>query len=353
MVIVAGMKAASPMLVQILLAAFLAVVTSPLFFFLQKLGLRPWIALLIIIMLLVLGGFFTVGIIGNSVASFTENLPLYQKRVQVHLVDLFNWLESKGLEVPDGTARDDGTAPDILDTQVVFGFARTTFGAVSNMLGQGVIIVLIAAFFLLEAAMLPRKVQAAVGPDGGDTWQHVSMGLVNVRHYMGIKTLICLLTGFLVWGMAFAFQLDYAFLLGVLAFALNYIPSIGSFMAAIPGIILALVQFGPGRAVWVGVVYTVINVAIGNVLEPRVVGKGLGLSPAIILISLVFWGWVLGPIGMLLSVPLTMTVKIALQGIEETRGIALLLGSSVPNDALAPQHVDAPAEPAETQATSG
>jgi AI-2 transport protein TqsA len=113
---------------------------------------------------------------------------------------------------------------------------------------------------------------------------------------------------------------------------LNYIPTVGSLMAAIPGVLLTLVQYGIGRAIIVLIGYVVINVAVGNFLEPRVMGMRLGLSPMIIVMSLVFWGWILGPVGMLLSVPLTMAFKIALESVEETRGIALLLGSSVPKE---------------------
>lgn len=406
-IVVAGMKAASGIVVQILLAAFLAIITSPLFFFLQRRGVRPAIALLILVGILVLGVTVSVSVIGNSVASFTRNLPEYQARVQSHIDAAIQWLDEKEISLPwqepdrvssggEGTTSSgeispgfdslvealavpigaEGTAEfapevraalgadavlvgaaeqqllgqgtvmgmetgpttgwsiaDFLNTDAIFSFAGKTFGAVSNMLGKGFVILLIAIFFLLEAAVLPRKVQAAVGEDV-ESYRRIQEAVANVRHYMGMKTLISLLTGFLVWLMAVIFRVDYAVLLGVLAFALNYIPSVGSIMAAIPGVLLALVQFGPGRAAFVALCYMAINIGIGNVLEPRVMGRGLGLSPAIILISLVFWGWVLGPIGMLLSVPLTMSIKIGLQSHEETRGIALILSSKPPPEPM-------------------
>jgi predicted PurR-regulated permease PerM len=117
--------------------------------------------------------------------------------------------------------------------------------------------------------------------------------------------------------------------MGVLAFALNYVPNIGSIIAAVPGVLLAFVEFGAGAAVTTAVGYVVINVVVSNVIEPRFVGRGLGLSPLVILVSLIFWGWVLGPVGMLLSVPLTMAIKIALEDGEDTRWIAMLMGPAV------------------------
>ena len=130
--------------------------------------------------------------------------------------------------------------------------------------------------------------------------------------------------------MAAVLGVDYPILMGFLAFMLNYVPNVGSFIAAIPGVLLAFIEFGPGWAAVTAIGYVAINVTVGNVLEPRLMGRGLGLSPLVILISMIFWGWVLGPVGMLLSVPLTMIAKIALESANETRWIALLMGSQSP-----------------------
>ena len=120
---------------------------------------------------------------------------------------------------------------------------------------------------------------------------------------------------------------DYPLLWAVLAFALNYIPTIGSIIALIPPLLLTIIQLGFINAMIVLLGYLVINTIMGNILEPKFMGKGLGLSTLVVFISLLFWGWVLGPIGMLLSVPLTITIKIALDSSDETRWLAILLGS--------------------------
>ncbi len=143
---------------------------------------------------------------------------------------------------------------------------------------------------------------------------------------MVIKTLVSLATGIAIAIWLGVLGVDYAMLWGLLAFLLNYVPNIGSIIAAIPAVLLALVQLGVGSALLAALGFLVVNAAIGNVIEPRFMGRGLGLSTLVVFLSLVFWGWVLGPVGMLLSVPLTMTVKIALESNEDTRWIAILLG---------------------------
>ena len=135
---------------------------------------------------------------------------------------------------------------------------------------------------------------------------------------MFLKTVMSLLTGALVALWLLAFGIEFPILLGVLSFALNYIPTIGSIVAAVPGILLAFIQFGLGTAAITTVAYIVINIGISNGIEPRYLGNGLGLSPLVVMLSVLFWGWVLGAMGMLLAVPLTMTLKIALESSEDT-----------------------------------
>jgi predicted PurR-regulated permease PerM len=322
-VVVAGMRAASPILVQFLLAVFIAVILTPVFIGLQRKGISSVVALLILIFVLVVAGTVGVSVIGNSLNEFSKNLPEYQGALQAQVTRLAAWLKSKDINVPSQTVS------EMLNATTAVRIAGNTVTALSALLGKAFVILLIVIFILFEAAILPAKVRAMPGLSD-EMWQSLCEVVDNVRQYMGMKTLMSLLTGFLVGAMLALFRIDYAVLLGVLAFMLNYIPNVGSIMAAIPGVLLALVARSPGLALIIGIGYIVINALVGNVLEPRVMGKGLGLSPMIIVVSLLFWGWVLGPVGMLLSVPLTMTVKIALQSIDETQGIAVLLGSAVP-----------------------
>jgi AI-2 transport protein TqsA len=147
----------------------------------------------------------------------------------------------------------------------------------------------------------------------------------NVNRYMGLKALFSLATGVCVWILLAIIGVEFAGTWGLLAFFLNFIPAIGSFIAAIPAILWALIQLGLAPALLTALAYLVVNSLIGNLLEPRFMGRKLGLSTLVVFLSLIFWGWVLGPVGMLLSVPLTMIAKIALATDEDSRWIAVML----------------------------
>jgi predicted PurR-regulated permease PerM len=181
-------------------------------------------------------------------------------------------------------------------------------------------------FILLEASSVKTKVQAAFGRKAA-SFQRPREFMTNLGRYLGIKTIVSFATGFLVWLLTWTIGLDFPLLWGMLAFLLNYVPTIGSIIAAVPAILLALVQLGPGAALATLTGFVGINVLFGNFIEPRLMGYGVGISPLVVFVGLFFWGWVFGPVGMLLSVPLTMTLKLALESDEGTRWIAIFLGS--------------------------
>jgi predicted PurR-regulated permease PerM len=194
-----------------------------------------------------------------------------------------------------------------------------------NLLTTTFVVVLVAIFILLEGTALPDKVRRVPGVSS-EAWTHLSRIVADLRRYMFLKTVMSLLTGALVTLWLLLLEVDFAILFGALAFALNYIPVIGSIVAALPGVLLAFIEYGLGTSALTALGYVVINVGVSNGLEPRYLGQGLGLSPLVVIVSVLFWGWVLGPMGMLLSVPLTMSLKIALESDEGTRWLAVLLG---------------------------
>ncbi len=181
---------------------------------------------------------------------------------------------------------------------------------------------------------MPNKMRAAL-PDADTSLASFEKFFTGVRQYLAIKTLVSIATGLIVTAGLMLLGLDYAPLWGMIAFLLNYVPNIGSIIAAVPAILLAIIQLGPFSALLVAVLYLAVNLIMGSAVEPRMMGKRLGLSTLVIFISLVFWGWVLGPVGMLLSVPLTMIVKIALEVNESTRWMAILLSSDASAKAIA------------------
>jgi len=315
------MKAAAGIIVPFLLAVFIAVITTPLLLGMQKRGIPAGIALLILILaLVVLTTVGTVAIV-KSLTDLVKELPQYQTALQEKTIEALQWLKSKGVEAPEKEIL------KVLNPQAAIKVLGNTASAMSALLGNIFLIVLIAIFMLLEAAALPAKLREL--PSKSSVLSDRMPQMVdNLRHYMGLKTVMSAITGVLVTIWVAVLGISSPLIMGLLAFVLNYIPNIGSIIAAIPAVILALVMLGVGKAVLCAIGYIAINMLIGNFLEPRVMGKGLGLSPMIVVITMVFWGWVLGPVGMLLSVPLTMTVKIVLDSFEETEWIAVLLGSS-------------------------
>ena len=199
-------------------------------------------------------------------------------------------------------------------------------GAVTSTLSYTGFVLFTVIFILAEAAGYRDKLQVAFGKSGVDLGQYANV-LQDLQVYLGVKTQVSLITGVLAGVSCWILGIDYPIVWGLLAFLLNYVPTLGSIIAGVPPVLLALVQFGWERALIIAVLYLAINTLMGSVLEPRMMGKRLGLSPLVVFLSLVFWGFVWGPVGMVLCVPLTMLVKILLQNSPELRWIAVFLGS--------------------------
>jgi predicted PurR-regulated permease PerM len=320
-IVAAGLNAGKVILVPFLLSAFIAILGASPMFWLQRRGLPVWLALTIVMLAVFLAGLLLAGLVGTSVAAFSENLPLYENRLRQLLDTLIAWLDSINIHL-SGPA-----LSEAFDPGAVMKLVATLFNAITNMLANGVLVLMTVIFMLLEASGMPAKLRTVLGPSrrfgGFDSFVR------NLQHYMAIKTIVSLITGLLVTLVLVVIGVDFPLLWGLLAFLLNYVPNIGSIIAAVPAVLLAMVQLGPWQALFAGLGYLAINLIMGNILEPRFMGHGLGLSPLIVFLSLLFWGWLLGPVGMLLSVPLTITAKIALDSHEDTRWAAVLLGPAV------------------------
>ncbi len=219
---------------------------------------------------------------------------------------------------------------NIFNPTILIRYIATSLKSFGGVMSNSLFTILVVIFILTESAMFSKKL--AYIAKSPKTVSYFETFLSKVARYMALKTFTSLATGVVVTLMLWLIGVHYAFLWGLSAFLLNYIPTIGSIIAAIPAIILSLIQFGLSRTIFVAVGYLVINFIIGNVVEPKIMGRGLGLSTLIVFLSLVFWGWVFGPVGMFLSIPLTMVVKIALDSQENTRWIAIMLGNDVPED---------------------
>lgn len=319
-VVVAGMKAAESLLVPFLLSVFIAVICSPPLAWMHKRGVPYLIALLVIIGVIVIFGVLVGAVVGASVNSFSQDLPEYQEKLRGLSASFLSWLSGLGVNLADTHLKDSfnpGTAMSMVGT---------TLASLGNVMGNAFMILLTVIFILAEESVFYNKLRAASG-DTGKTLAAVQRFTSSVNRYMALKTALSLLTGLLVMIWLWILGVDYAVLWGLIAFLLNFVPTLGSIIAAVPAVLLAIVQLGTGHALLTAAGYLVVNVVVGNVLEPRFMGKGLDLSALVVFLSLVFWGWVLGPVGMLLSVPLTMTLKIAFESFDETRWLAVVLGS--------------------------
>ncbi len=322
-IIIAGMKQAASLLVPFLLSIFIAVISFPLMSRLQQNGLPKGLAIVVVIAVVILFGFALTILIGSSITDFSQALPGYQQRISARWLEVLQWLNNHGISVSE-------TFRDIADPGAAVGLLSSILRAFGSVLTNSFLIILTVVFILMETAGLTQKFLSVTDTEsarsGSDENDFAQVFVKKLRDYMSMKTIISMATGVLIGGALWLIGVDYPVLWGVLAFMLNFVPNIGSIIAAVPAVLLTLVQLGMVPAVLVAAVYVVVNIVIGSFIEPKYMGKELGLSTLVVFVSLVFWGWVLGPVGMLLSVPLTITVKLALDSKPETRWLGHLLG---------------------------
>ncbi|MCI0437198.1 MAG: AI-2E family transporter [Gemmatimonadetes bacterium] len=319
-IVVAGLKVAAPILVPCALAGFIVIVTRPAVSWLQRRRVPTSIAITLVILLL-------FGVIAMFVSVATQSLgeirvafPRYVDRLQQIELDLIAWLGTRGIEFPSALRLDQVNAQrafDILSGAVV--------GA-AGIMTTAVLVLIIAIFGMIEANGIHGKLRKAFGDS------HAVRGLgtvvAEVQHYLGIKTVISLVTGLSVGVLTWAIGLDFPVFWGIVAFLLNFVPNIGSIIAAIPAVLLALVQIGPDGAILTTIAYLAVNTVFGTIIDPIWTGRRLGLSTLVVMLSLVFWGWMWGAIGVLLAVPLTMIARVMLEKSDEYRWVAILLAPS-------------------------
>jgi AI-2 transport protein TqsA len=318
-IVVAGMKQAESLLVPFLLSLFIAVICSPPLLWLKQKGLPGWLALITIISTIVVASILIGAVVGSSISEFRKDLPEYQEKLSLLTAGLFDRLNAFGLNIDVSQIRE-GFNPS-----AALAMAGNTLAGFGNMMGNAFLILITTMFILGEEVGFSEKF--AYARNSQKTLDAIKKFTHSVNRYMAIKTSMSVLTGFVIMVWLWILGLDYFVLWGLLAFLLNFVPTLGSILAAVPAVLLALIQLSVPEAALVGLGYMVVNFGVGNMIEPRVMGKGLDLSALVVFLSLVFWGWVLGPIGMLLSIPLTMMVKIALESFEDTRWISIMLGS--------------------------
>jgi len=340
-VVIAGLRAAQNLVVPFMLALFLAIIAAPGVTWLQRRRVPAAVAILLVVIIM-LAVLTVVGIVlGRSVNLFAAAIPQYQLRMDGLVESIPGSLERFNIEIEKREIQ------EIISLGSIMSWVGTGLKGLASLLSNAFMISLIVVFMLLEGVWVPTKLRVAFGEDS-DTVRQLSHAATQIQRYLAVKTIISLATGVLIAIWTAIIGLDFALVWGLLAFLLNFIPTIGSLIAAVPAVLLALVQLGPGAALAVGLGFLVVNVTFGNIIEPNVIGRTLGLSTLVVFLSLVFWGWVLGTVGMLLSVPLTMIIKIFLESNENTKPIAIMLDNGRAAAARVRQEEEAEAE-AETK----
>jgi len=314
-IVIAGMRASSNILVPMLLAVFISIICSYPLNKLRMRGVSKNLSIIIVIICAFIIAFLLTLMLGTSIGNFSDDLPMFQSKLEEFLVGLSSNLERFGIEFDYTLWR------QYFDPGFALGFAETVLKGLRSTLSNTFLIGLTVIFILIEIPLVDEeKMEKSIASPSNH-----ELIVQKIQHYFGIKTMTSLVTGIAISIWLLILGVDYPVLWGLVAFLLNFVPNIGSIIAAVPAVILALLINGTTIAALTVFGYVVVNIIIGNVVEPRVMGQGLGLRMLVVFVSLVFWGWILGPIGMLLAVPLTMTLKIMLKSSEQTKAFSLLL----------------------------
>ncbi len=311
-IVSAGIQAAAQILVPFLLSVFVAFSCAPLLTWLQRRGLPTAVGVILIMIVISTGVFVIISFVGSSISEFTRRLPGYQTLLVEKFSTYLHWFDKFGFSISEEVVL------EYFDPRAIMRLAATALLRLRGLLTSTI-------FILLEASSFPRKLATISGRplDADSTYEEIA---AKIKRYLAIESVTSLATGGLIALLLYVLEVDFPLLWGLLAFLCNYVPAIGPVIAAVPALLLAIVQLDFLGVVLVALGYTVVNTAIGSVVEPRLFGREIGLSTLVVFLSLVFWGYILGPVGMLFSVPLTMIVKIALEGSDETRWLAILLG---------------------------
>ena len=319
-IIMAGVIYAESVINPLLMALFISIIFTQPIVWLKKKHVPHGAALAIMVSLLVFVYFGFFELIGSSISLFLEDAPKYQQNFKELSATAHQRLTESGINLDLLQGSHAAHPVSILDntSEIISTFREFLSGEITFIF---LVVFLLAE---IEAIFFKTKLLERNSPFSLSIMEQISS---SIRRYLSIKALTSLATGILVGVALWIIGVDYPLLWGLVAFLLNFIPTVGSIIAAVPAILISIVQLGFPATWWTIATYVFVNVAIGSVLEPKIMGQGLGLSITVVFLSLIFWGLILGPVGMFLSVPLTMLIKIVLDNFPNTKWIAALLGT--------------------------
>ncbi|WP_289258386.1 AI-2E family transporter [Campylobacter sp.] len=319
-IIIGGLSLASSIVVPFLLAVFISIIVYPLLELMSKVHINRFFAFIILIGICGSGLWILGNVIATALLGFSADLPIYKAKIDIFIDNLVVYIkDNSNIDISN----------NILSFINIDKLITTTSNLIvqtGSIVTQSFLVFLLLAFILFEVQIFKDKVAyfALKNPLASDI---ASTFISNLKRYLAIKTISSIATGVIVWVFLILFDVPYAPLWAVLAFILNYIPTIGSIIAAIPAILVSLAVNDLSSTLWLTLIYLVLNIAIGNFIEPKFLGKELGISTLVVILSLLFWGFVFGIGGMFLAVPLTMSIKIALDANPKTKSISILLSN--------------------------
>lgn len=327
-----SVKQAQETFAWLLFAVFLAVIGTPPLLWLERKRIPYVVAVLLIVagmatVLVVMGV-----LVGASLNSFYADLPSYHTLLQKRISSLQAYLAANGITITDSLLVHQ------IDPEAVKRLTASLLRGIGSALFELILILVTVTFIFLEAPSFPVKLRAILGDPQKDV-QLFMRFIHDIRRYMDIKTVMSLTEGILIAVLLSILGVDFPILWGFLLFLLHYVPNVGGFIAAVPAVLLAFIEFGIGRAAQVAIGYLAVEFIFGNVVEPMLMGRKLGLSTLVVIVSLIFWGSLLGIAGVVLCIPLTMTLKFACENNNNTRWIAVLLGPGITQEKAPPASI--------------
>jgi AI-2 transport protein TqsA len=315
------LKLAKPVLFPFLLAVFISYLLDPVLRFLLRRKVPKAAAIVLILFVAFVLLYLLGALLYSSGKSFASSFPLYEQRINEII---------RGVEEFFGSLPFESRVSSFMETVDVgrtASFLVSAMGPFFRFAARLFLVFLFVVFIFSGRGRLQEKLREVLDPERAE---RVTSALRSINHqirrYLAIKTLMSLLNGLEVWLVLELFNVDFAFLFGFLAFLLNYIPNIGSFIATALRVGFAFFQFGTiWVPLWIYLITSGIDMVLGNVIEPRIMGKGLGLSPLVVIFSLIFWGWLWGISGMILAIPLVAVLKIVCQNVPALKPAAVML----------------------------
>jgi predicted PurR-regulated permease PerM len=325
-IIIYGMKSSASFLGPILLAVIIGISVAPLARRMARKGLPDWLAIILTIFVVILLLIAIIALMLISVTNLINTLPQYQDNLEGQIEVLITTLEGVGIDSSQISSSLGLTEPG-----KILGFVASVFGGMFGALSGLAVMMMVLIFMLLGAPILTQKLRLGYLANSDALIRFRGLAR-DLRQYVNITTWINFLVALVNVVFLSILGIDFAILWGVLAFLTGYIPNVGFWIALVPPFLMALLQFGAAKALIVLVGYIVINGVVQSFLQPKMMGTGLNINTFVVVMSLFFWGWVLGPMGALLAVPLTMVVKeVFLDAYEETRGISELMDADAPS----------------------